>query len=48
MIRQLLGVLGLAAALLNQRLKARGPYLDAGELRRDKEAVHRDEEENEQ
>ena len=47
-VGQLLGVLRLTAALLDERLETRGAYLDAGKLCRDKEAVHRDEEENEQ
>ena len=44
MIRQPLGVLRLAAALLDERLQARRPDLDAGELRGYEKAVHEDQE----
>ena len=47
-VGQLLGVLRLTAALLDERLETRGAYLDAGKLCRDKEAVHRDEKDYEQ
>ena len=47
-IGQLLGVFRTADALGDQRLKARWADLDAAEFRRDEEAVHKDQKDNEQ
>ena len=48
MIGQLLGVFRTADPLGDQRLKARRADLDAAEFRRDEEAVHKDQKDNEQ
>ena len=47
-IGQLLGVFRTADALGDQRLKARRADLDAAEFRRDEEAVHKDQKDDEQ
>ena len=48
MLGELLRISGAAAPLRNQRLETRGADLDAAELRRDEEAVHEDQKDNEQ
>ena len=48
MIRELLCVFRTAAALGDHRLKTRGTHLHAAELRRNEEAVHEDQKDNQQ
>ena len=48
MFRELLGVSRATAPLCNQRLEARCSHLHTAELRRNKEAVHKDQKSNEQ